>query len=69
MNENGVMDNWLDGFVPRTPANEQLWSAAASEARRRFCVKGKAASRFALPPHSMISFPAFDVAIRKQSPL
>jgi len=36
-------------------ANKRLWSAAASEARRRFPFDTIAASRFALPPHSIIS--------------
>jgi hypothetical protein len=55
MNKNGLMHKWIDGLMPRTPANEQLWSAAASEARRRFPFDTKAASRFALPPHSINS--------------
>jgi len=28
MNKNGSMDNWNDGLLTLTPANEQLWSAA-----------------------------------------
>jgi len=44
-------------------ANKRLWSAAASEARRRFPFDTIAASRFALPPHSIAGL-APDMEIR-----
>ena len=45
------------------PANKRLWSAAASEARRRFPFDTIAASRFALPQHSIISFSVFGISL------